>query len=193
MKSFRKKIDDRRGFTIVELLIVIVVIAILAAISIVAYNGIQQRASNTAIISAVNQTIKAVQLYYAQEGSYPLTGTYACVTSTTGCIETGGVSRDANATFDANIAKAANVPRSVPNVGAAGNGIIYSHHANRQVDGESRPVLIMYFLNGQSQKCGIPNIMTAWGIPSQEATWSTTGYTSNNPTNNKTVCYTSVL
>lgn len=30
----------RRGFTIVELLIVIVVIAILAAITIVAYNGI---------------------------------------------------------------------------------------------------------------------------------------------------------
>lgn len=31
---------SRSGFTIVELLIVIVVIAILAAISIVAYNGI---------------------------------------------------------------------------------------------------------------------------------------------------------
>lgn len=31
------------GFTIVELLIVIVVVAILAAISIVAYNGIQVR------------------------------------------------------------------------------------------------------------------------------------------------------
>ncbi|MBC7512702.1 prepilin-type N-terminal cleavage/methylation domain-containing protein [Candidatus Saccharibacteria bacterium] len=33
-----------KGFTIVELLIAIVVIAILAAISIVAYNGVQQRA-----------------------------------------------------------------------------------------------------------------------------------------------------
>ena len=32
-----------RGFTIVELLIVIVVIAILAAITVVAYNGIQNR------------------------------------------------------------------------------------------------------------------------------------------------------
>lgn len=39
------------GFTIVELLIVIVVIAILATISIVAYNGIQNRANDTAVQS----------------------------------------------------------------------------------------------------------------------------------------------
>ncbi|MCB8045019.1 prepilin-type N-terminal cleavage/methylation domain-containing protein [Microbacterium oxydans] len=36
--------DAQRGFTIVELMIVVVVIAILAAITIVAYNGIQKRA-----------------------------------------------------------------------------------------------------------------------------------------------------
>ena len=38
-----------RGFTIVELLIVIVVIGILAAITIVAYNGIQQRARTATV------------------------------------------------------------------------------------------------------------------------------------------------
>ena len=63
------------GFTIVELLIVIVVIAILAAITIVAYNGIQERARFTAMRSDIVALNKAIQLYYADNGSYPVTPT----------------------------------------------------------------------------------------------------------------------
>lgn len=59
------------GFTIVELLIVIVVIAILAAISIVAYTGIQNRAENTKTISAVSQWAKAMRMYETEQGSWP--------------------------------------------------------------------------------------------------------------------------
>lgn len=61
------------GFTIVELLIVIVVIGILAAITIVAYNGIQQRARDTQRKSDLSQITKALQLYKIDNASYPST------------------------------------------------------------------------------------------------------------------------
>lgn len=64
-----KKITS--GFTIVELLIVIVVIAVLAAISIVAYNGIQNRAENSKTVQAVSAWAKAMQLYKVDKGVYP--------------------------------------------------------------------------------------------------------------------------
>ncbi len=51
-----------RGFTIVELLIVVVVIAILAVITIVAYTGIQNRATNSALQAAASQAAKKISL-----------------------------------------------------------------------------------------------------------------------------------
>lgn len=60
------------GFTIVELLIVIVVIAILAAITLVSYNGIQRRANETALRSDVSQAAKILALEGADTGTYPV-------------------------------------------------------------------------------------------------------------------------
>lgn len=52
---------NRKGFTIVELLIVIVVIGILAAITVVAFNGVQTRAQESKIKSDISQLKKAIQ------------------------------------------------------------------------------------------------------------------------------------
>lgn len=59
------------GFTIVELLIVIVIIAILAAITIVTYNGIQERARYSSMKSDITTINKAILMYYADNGTYP--------------------------------------------------------------------------------------------------------------------------
>lgn len=69
MTKFRQ--NKQLGFTIVELLIAIVVIAILAAISIIAYTGIQQRTRDSIRESDVATIEKALELYYTEKGSYP--------------------------------------------------------------------------------------------------------------------------
>jgi prepilin-type N-terminal cleavage/methylation domain-containing protein len=59
------------GFTIVELLIVIVVIGILAAITVVAYNGVRDRASNTSVQSDLSSFAKKLALFHADYARYP--------------------------------------------------------------------------------------------------------------------------
>lgn len=76
-------IRRRQGFTIVELLIVIVVIGILAAITIVAYNGIQTRAENSTTANGLAAYAKAFGLFAADNGSYPSTSVYPCLGSPT--------------------------------------------------------------------------------------------------------------
>lgn len=59
------------GFTIVELLIIVVVIAILAAISIVAYSSLGDRATNSAVQNELSQWETAIKAYISATGSYP--------------------------------------------------------------------------------------------------------------------------
>ena len=59
------------GFTIVELLVVIVVIAIFAAITIVSYTGISQKATAVSLQSDLTSASKQLKLYYVDHGAYP--------------------------------------------------------------------------------------------------------------------------
>lgn len=70
-----KNLKDQKGFTIVELLIVIVVIGILAAIVIVAFNGVQNQAKGTQYKTDAVSITKVAEAYNADENTagYPIT------------------------------------------------------------------------------------------------------------------------
>ena len=76
-------IKQQNGFTIVELLIVIVVIGILAAITLVAYNGIQARANTTSAQNVANTVMKKAEAYNALESRYPLAAELTATTAPT--------------------------------------------------------------------------------------------------------------
>lgn len=92
----------QKGFTIVELLIVIVVIGILAAITIVAFNGVQQRANNTKMAGMVGQYVKALSIYAAEKSIYPavtaasVANNLACLDGTSTCWSGADVTKSAD-------------------------------------------------------------------------------------------------
>jgi prepilin-type N-terminal cleavage/methylation domain-containing protein len=71
-----------RGFTIVELLIVIVVIGILAAISIVAYNGVQNRAKTSNAQSIATNLAKKSEIYNTDDTTVGYPAALTALTAT---------------------------------------------------------------------------------------------------------------
>jgi prepilin-type N-terminal cleavage/methylation domain-containing protein len=163
----------QHGFTIVELLIVIVVIAILAAITIVAYNGIQQRANNTSRISNASSAVKILSSYIAAYGKYPTSGAYidSCIgngfaANNTQCWDlTDGSPTSRDATLnDTELVKIGSLPNNTtPQVQISAwkaLGPVYSYDPARTVNGITSPLLVRYFLDGANQECRLSNIVT---------------------------------
>lgn len=73
MDTLRHLNSRSRGFTIVELLIVIVIIAILATITIIAFNGVTSKARNAAIQSDLQNAAKSMEIakISASDNTYP--------------------------------------------------------------------------------------------------------------------------
>ena len=139
------------GFTIVELLIVIVVIGILASITVVVFNGIQERARNSQTLSAVKYYMKIYTAYALDNGRYPGAGNY-CL----GEGYEGGLCWD-NRTYTASAAVSSELEKYVSSAPNPSTVRVYRN----ATDGDRAGILyvnnytLRYQLEGTSTECGI--------------------------------------
>jgi prepilin-type N-terminal cleavage/methylation domain-containing protein len=172
---------SNQGFTITELLIVIVILGVLAAIVIISFGGITQRANNTSRIVAARQAVNLVQTYISTYSAYPwVTGASMCI----GKNFPGGKCWGADSippaypTLEADsgpLTTSLSAIGSLSSVGYPtvdmgywrGIGPVYHYAATRTVDGALRPVVIIYFLDGLDQDCGMDFVVktTDTGTP----------------------------
>lgn len=91
MMNEKTLLQKQTGFTIVELLVVVVVIAILAAITIVSYNGITTKATDVRIRTAVAEVEKASYNWsLSRGGAVPSGGGYGSTSKNNDGTCTGG-------------------------------------------------------------------------------------------------------
>jgi type IV pilus assembly protein PilA len=69
------KLNKREGFTLIELMIVIAIIGILAAIAIPQFSAYRQRSYNSAAQADLRNLATAQEAYYVDESSYANTVT----------------------------------------------------------------------------------------------------------------------
>lgn len=151
------------GFTIVELLIVIVVIGILAAITVVAFNGVQVKAQNTKTIQGVAKYVKALQLYVANKGTYPIEAAYPCLGTHPGttcsvvggtgtCIGAGGASSQSS--FDTAMKEVLSgaLPEMSTQTMSCGTAIVRGAYYSPST---GKDAMINYYLRGNQACDGI--------------------------------------
>lgn len=162
--------SNSRGFTIVELLIVIVIIGILAALVIVAYNGITDRANNTQTESAMNAWRKAMVQYATDNGAYPIAA-HACFNevNVTNCWPTSVASATLNNAIRPYLGNKNPLPapslQNLPNTWGGdrvAGGFYYSTVAN--LDGSPHRYYVSYNLKGRVRcnMSGLLSLGTPW-------------------------------
>ena len=197
-----------KGFTIVELLIVIVVIAILAAITIVAYNGIQQRARNSARVSSMQSYVKLLSMYATQNGTYPSFTDGACLGTgyTSGSCANSSIASHPSTTteqsgFNTQLATIGRLP-DYPKLNANANGSGNEVGAFIYVYGQTNEAIVrtyrlIYYLEGLNQDCGLARVSrNTDGSMAGTGAWTisaTLGVTNTYYASGRTMCMISLL
>jgi type IV pilus assembly protein PilE len=112
----RKNAWKQTGFTIVELIVVIVVISILTAITIATYLGVKNKAYDTSLQADLKSMAAGMKAYKSATGNYPTTATQiSTMQDGTGAILTAAVPKISHDGYDVTSPSASgdNVSRNV--------------------------------------------------------------------------------
>lgn len=71
-----KKSQSKKGFTLIEVLIVVGIIGILSSVILVGLNSSRSRARDTRRVTDLRQTQQALELFYTKTGCYPNAGSW---------------------------------------------------------------------------------------------------------------------
>ena len=77
LKAFHNRMKDDKGFTLIELMVVVLIIAILIAIAIPTFLGLRKRAQDRAAQSDLRNALTAAKAFYTDEDTYnPTAGAF---------------------------------------------------------------------------------------------------------------------
>jgi len=185
----------KRGFTIVELLIVIVVVAILAAVSIIGYNGIQTRARNAQTAAVVQAYRKAFAQYAIENQAYPISvnsclgddypdsGVFTTVNNRK-CFRSTSAAGTINATLNNALKPYMGNKIVTPNNTIFGDGsnpwatrgaVYMGNQTSFTIDGASNPWVLVYTIEGQNA-CPVGPVLNLASWPNLTSAPPATGY-----------------
>ena len=154
--------DHEKGFTLVELLIVIAIVGILGSIVLVTLSDSREKGRNAARITQIQEYRKAFELYYSDFGYYPRVegsasaimclgdyGDDACWLNGTSVNELSAIAEALNPNYMRNLPAGEAV-----NFGQSGSN--YYEGMTYQYQNYGAGYTIQYFMEGANQSCQLP-------------------------------------